>query len=101
MILVALICGYALEGKYSHCVDLKCSLQFILGGSLIITLGPLLFLLLDLTNLIIAFIVVSLFLSILILILIWLFFFKPKFIHLYWALIWLLMGFIIMYELAG
>ena len=101
LILFALICGYALERKYDYCIDIKCSLYVISMYSLIIGLGPLLFLLLYPTNLIIGFIVVTLSLSILILIIIWLFFFKPKFTHLYWALIWLLMGFIIMYELAG
>ncbi|RKZ39177.1 MAG: hypothetical protein DRR00_33590 [Candidatus Parabeggiatoa sp. nov. 3] len=95
-----LICGYALTNKYSHCVDIKCSIYDILMYLLITTLGPLLFFLLS-TTYIISLIVLGLFLSILVLILIWLFFLKPKPTHLFWALIWLMMGFIIMYEFVG
>jgi hypothetical protein len=101
LILVALICGYALERKYAYCINIKCSLDVILINSLIVSSGPLLFLVLYPTDLIIAVIAVGLYFSILILIIIWLFFFKPKFTHFYWALIWLLMGFFIAYELAG
>ncbi|RKZ42820.1 MAG: hypothetical protein DRR16_23685 [Candidatus Parabeggiatoa sp. nov. 3] len=99
-ILVDLICGYALASKYSHCVDIKCSVQFILSGSLIITLGPLLFFLLSPTY-IIGLVVIGLYISILVLIIIWLFFLKPKPTHPFWALIWLMMGFIIMHEFVG
>ncbi len=100
LILCAIFWGHILEIKYSHCVDFGCSLKFTLFSSLIITLGPLLYLLLSATY-IIGLIVVGLSLSLIILIIIWLFFLKPKFVHLLWALIWLSIGFIIMHELVG
>ena len=98
-IFISINYGYFLEVKYRNCSIFDCSINNILFSSIFSMLGPLILFLIG--GSIEFFIVACFFIYFLLLIINWIIFFKPKLIHLFFALSWVTIGFIILHEFVG
>ena len=102
VMIFSFICGYLLEIRFHNCNMFECSFSSILIFSLLSTTGLLVLFFSNIGNNIghniEVFIVSCFFIYILLLIINWIFFFKPKLIHLFLALIWITIGFIFLYS---